>query len=336
MSRVLYEKEQVCPICQTTFPKMMVRNSLCSVEKRDTDFRVQYRNCNPNWYVIVVCPGCGYAAPKSSFSAVGEKEREALKPVLAELGPVDLTGKRTLPQAVESFERAIKCSEVRQLSRSVMGGLYLKTAWLYREMGEASKEQQLLAKALEAYLKAYEHERDLSMSIEDLIYLIGELNRRLKRYEEAIIWFSKVIEMKDAKPSTTRLAREMWQLAREAYRRGPAEHSIEEVYSLQGADSEPEPQPAPAAEPVAVKPKRRAKVQVSTQLYVDQLDWLEKIGRWWAGEPNLDAGSCLRALLDLVSDLAPQSLQVNDEEELQQAFAEHIIAKTGGGVGVGS
>ncbi len=332
MTRVLYEKEQVCPICHTNFPKMMVRNSMCSVEKRDTDFRVQYRNCNPNWYIIVVCPGCGYAAPKSSFSSVGARDREALEPLLAELGPVDLTGKRTLPQAIESFERAIRCSEVRKTRQSVMGGLYLKTAWLYREMGETNKEHQLLHCALAAYQNAYEHERDLAMSIEDLTYLIGELNRRTKRYEEAVIWFSKVIEMNDAKPGTIRLAREMWQLAREAYRRGPAEHSIEEVCSLQGSDPELEPKLAPV--PSEVKPRRRGKVQVSTQLYVDQLDWLEKVGRWWAGEPNLDAGSCLRALLDLVGDLSPQSLQVSDEQELQKAFAEHITAKTGGGISV--
>ncbi|MBO8126618.1 MAG: DUF2225 domain-containing protein [Firmicutes bacterium] len=328
MTDVLYEKDVVCPICQSTFPQIMVRHSLCIVEKRDSDFRVQYRNCNPNWYGIVVCPGCGYSAPKSSFDSLKPGDAKKLKPVLEKLGPVNLTGRRTLVQAVESYLRAITCAQALKSPHSVLGGLYLKTAWLYREMEEREKERALLEAALSSYLRAYDHEREIKMALSDLTYLIGELHRRLEKYQEAVVWFSRAVGMKDIRPSTKRLAREMWQLAREANRREPATESAES--EIDSRVAEPgviaQAEPASAVEETTTPTPRRIKSMARVRIYHDQVRWLEQVGRWWGGEPDLESSSVVRALLDLVIDIPPRDLMVSTEAELKEALRKHISA----------
>lgn len=333
MTEVLYTKELSCPVCGHKFAQTLARSSLCVVERRDSDFRVQYRNCNPNWYAIIVCPECGYASSKSIFGEVRPEEKEALKGVLLGEQVVDLTGKRSLEQVGESYRRAIACTEVRSLSPALLAALYLKAAWVYREMGETEQEHNLLKRSLESYLEAYDHEQEPfgKMSLAELTYLIGELSRRTKRYEEAVIWFSKVVEMDDVRPNTLRLAREMWHLAKDAYRRGPAEHSLEEVSQAVAEAPVPKAE-APAKKAKTAEPRRRIKAFIRTRLYNDQIEWLEKVGRWWGGEPELEASSIVRALIDLVEDLPPQRLQVADEEELKKVLAEHINSRIGGGL----
>ncbi len=332
MTSLFYYKDQTCPVCGRIFAQTRVRSSLCIVERRDSDYRVQYRNCNPNWYAVMVCPTCNYAAPRSFFGDLSDEEREASRPILGQFPLKDLTGERTLLEVAECYERAVQCAQVRKLKPSILGNLYMQTAWAYWEINEKVKEQEFLNLALEAYLEAYNYERVPAnrMSLGDLVYLIGELNRRTERYEEAVIWFSKVAEMQDVRPGTIRLAREMWQLARDAYRRGPAEHSLEEVCSPERTEVGTSKQEVVPMAETPEPERRRVKTFVRTQLYQDQVEWLEKVGRWWSSESELEASSVLRVLLELVQDLPLQQLQVADEDELKKALAEHITASAGG------
>lgn len=69
--------------------------------------------------------------------------------------------------------------------------------------------------ALSSYIKVFENE-GISGNDARLMYLIGELNRRIGAYNEAVKWFSKVInDKKIIDASMIRASREQWALLRE-------------------------------------------------------------------------------------------------------------------------
>src|SRR5690625_885751 len=81
---------------------------------------------------------------------------------------------------------------------------------MYRFQKDTVQEERFLKFALSAYVKVYQYEDEVSDA--RLMFMLGELNRRLKRYEEAVKWFSRVVHDKrivDA--AMIGASREMWQ-----------------------------------------------------------------------------------------------------------------------------
>ena len=88
--------------------------------------------------------------------------------------------------------------------------LCLKTAWLYRIKGDQENENKFLTRSLDQFLKAYEYERlpVAGLNEPSLMYLIGELYRRLDDNASALKWFSNVIVSRDVSPRIKDMARE--------------------------------------------------------------------------------------------------------------------------------
>jgi tetratricopeptide (TPR) repeat protein len=95
---------------------------------------------------------------------------------------------------------------------------------LYRFTGNAAEERRFLNLAVEEYERSYIHsdfiKADKEMSEARILYLIGELMRRVERYDQAIRYFSKAVALKDRTIETgiIRMAHDQWSLAREEYR----------------------------------------------------------------------------------------------------------------------
>ena len=61
MVEPLYDISVKCTYCENSFKTMKVRPSFKKASKTDTDFCVHYKDINPDFYVVRVCPFCGYA-----------------------------------------------------------------------------------------------------------------------------------------------------------------------------------------------------------------------------------------------------------------------------------
>lgn len=219
MSEILYDKKYTCPICGNAFASKKMKSAACRVDRRDEDFCVVYKLDNPMHYEIIVCSHCGYAASENSFDNLSATEKKQIMTMLA--GKVvnrSFCGERTINDALDSFKLALFIAKQREAKRSTIAGLALKLAWIYREM-KCDKEEGFLDYALQNYMEAYNTE-ELPLGNLDGIsvqYLIGELSRRLGKYEEAIFWFNKAITNPERRsnPRIEKLARDQWQLAKE-------------------------------------------------------------------------------------------------------------------------
>lgn len=225
MADILYTTQKSCVICGQQFTVTKTRNRL-SMLKQDSDFCTHYKEINPYYYVVWVCPHCGYAAQDTFFEETPGKI-EAIQDFLKgrEVN-VNFEGQRTREQAIASYKLAIFFAELAGTLASRLGGLYLKLAWLFRE-GE-QKEEELIAldKAREYYDQAFLRERLPigNMSQLTLEYLIGELYRRTNRISEALNYFSKVVGNRQAKQEKRilEMAREAWSQARETQKQEAA------------------------------------------------------------------------------------------------------------------
>lgn len=106
-----------------------------------------------------------------------------------------------------------------------LGGLYLRLAWLFRtEKVNMQEEQRFLRLALEEYLQSYSvgDFSDTTFSEIKLLYLIGELSRRVGLAGQAILYFSRVIEKQreTIEKGIIQMAKDRWSEIREEKKSG--------------------------------------------------------------------------------------------------------------------
>ncbi|NLK34432.1 MAG: DUF2225 domain-containing protein [Gracilibacteraceae bacterium] len=218
MNNSLYSKKVVCPICGKQFSSMKAKINSCKVKKRDEDFCIHYMDLNPMYYDIFVCPCCAYAAPENTFRELTEEEAGILKEAFSgrKVGR-SFCSERSLDDAIAAYKLAIYTAELRKASAGTLAGLCLKLAWLFRFKGD-KQEELFLGYSLRNYLEAFNKEPLPIGNLNEisLMYLIGELSRRLGKLNEAITWFGKAVVSPERKenPKIEKLAREQWALTR--------------------------------------------------------------------------------------------------------------------------
>lgn len=219
MNDSLYTKKADCPICKKQFSSTKAKVNSCKVDRKDEDFCVHYVNLNPLYYEVFVCPHCGYAAAENSFRDIADDEIKLLKDAFSGRTVArSFCDERTLEDAIAAYKLAIFTAELRNAKASTLAGLCLKLAWMYRFAGN-SQETVFLKHALDRYAEAYHNEGFPIGNLDEMSvqYLLGELSRRVGSYNDAVVWFSKVVSHPDRKenPRIENLAREQWGAAKE-------------------------------------------------------------------------------------------------------------------------
>lgn len=204
----LFYKDKTCLLCEVNFKSAKVKRSKQRMLKRDSDFCVHYKGPNPSFYTVFVCPECGYGFT-DNFTPPRSPKKEAIR---NEVEPVneDLSGSRTVEEAILAFKIALKCALLGEERKTIIAGLYLHLGWFNRFRENEEEEKNNLGQALQFYEKAIETERDLKDPA-TVFYLIGELNHRLGDDKKAVTFFSRLIDDKQINdPNIIRMARERW------------------------------------------------------------------------------------------------------------------------------
>ncbi|GIP40798.1 hypothetical protein J31TS4_40780 [Paenibacillus sp. J31TS4] len=223
----LYIVNQTCPACGTGYSTSRVRPSFKRSHHVDTDFCRSYRQINPDYYAVRVCPACGYAFSEH-FAEPTDAQREQIRAqISAGWQRRDYGGERSWQEALDAYKLALLCAQLKDEPPRVVANLLHHIAWLYREQRDEAQEKRFLAHALEAYLSVFETERVVTDSAR-LLYLLGELNRRLGRFAEAVRWFSRVVNDQSIVDATMiRASREQWAAVREEMRAAGVEEAAE-------------------------------------------------------------------------------------------------------------
>lgn len=212
----LYQIKVTCANCDHSFETSRVRPSLKKAYRTDTDFCGYYKNENPDFYVVRVCPDCGYASTENFKALLNEKQISNFRSQIgSRWEPRDFGGHRTLQDALETYKLALLCAQVIGERERIVASLLHHIAWLYRYEENEEQEQRFLAHSLDSYIRVYENE-GVGSNDARLLYLIGEINRRLGRFNQAVQWFARVVQDKKIMDAAMiRASREQWAAIRE-------------------------------------------------------------------------------------------------------------------------
>jgi uncharacterized protein (DUF2225 family) len=217
----LYQTIVNCPCCESDFEATRVRHSFKRAIAVDTDFCSRFKEVNADYYVVRVCPQCGFSTTENSLDSLNDGQKQAYYSLYGRLWePRSYSGQRTRVQALECYKLALLSSLAAGDQDRLIAGILHHIAWLYREEGDWSQEQRFLRHSLDAYLQVYETgtvDNDAK-----LMYLIGELHRRVDEPREAVRWFSRVVNDKRIHDAAMiKASRSQWQLLRGAVEEAP-------------------------------------------------------------------------------------------------------------------
>jgi uncharacterized protein (DUF2225 family) len=213
----LYQSKMECICCESMYMTSRVRPSFKKAIKTDADFCGYYKaEVNPDYYVVRVCPTCGYASTENGLDRLTDRQKQQYAEFLGfRLQPQNYGEERNLHQAMRTYKLALLSAQAVGEKDRVIAGILHHIAWLYRYENNQQEERRFLRFALQAYIRVYETE-GVALNNAKLMYLIGELYRRTGEPADAVRWFSRVVNDKrivDA--AMIRASREQWQLIRE-------------------------------------------------------------------------------------------------------------------------
>ncbi len=206
----LFDKQVVCPVCNAHFKNKTVKSKSPRVISKDSDFFIRYSVINPYFYDVVICNSCGYAAMKSDFENIKSHKKElVLSNVTPKWKPREYPDILDEKLAIERYKLALLNALLLNLSDSTKAMISLKIAWMHRLLNNNEQETVFLKQALDAFNNAYIYEifPIYGLQRDSLMYLLGELNRKLGEYPIALQWFSKTIVSTNSSYKVKEMAR---------------------------------------------------------------------------------------------------------------------------------
>ncbi|MBF0409903.1 MAG: DUF2225 domain-containing protein [Candidatus Riflebacteria bacterium] len=189
MSRFNFQ-EFSCPVCSNVFTAKVVE--AISNEGQDSDFFPHYVGENPLPYFIVQCPKCSFCAYPDDFSQYS-KDIHPRQKQIKEILEQPLAKK--LSENARRYYLSGKIYEIKKRNPYYTGNLYLRGSWCCRVDSDRRGEielQQLAVKFLKEAVDRSKISNPENLPI--VMYLIGEIYRRLEDRASAREWFSNVEE----------------------------------------------------------------------------------------------------------------------------------------------
>jgi uncharacterized protein (DUF2225 family) len=220
---ILFDKTVTCTICTNTYKTKRVRSRFIRALRSDSDFCSYYEDeeNSPLLYYVSVCPTCGYSVSDEFSTHFPPNTLAAIKKsVSSHWGNKDYGQKRLVKEAIEAYKLAIYCATLKKEKHIVLAGLYMRLVWILRKEGIVDQEIRFMKMAVTEYVQSYLNEdfKMTDMTQIKLLYLIGDLYRRLGDDKQASVYLSKVIQQKSEtiEKRMIEMAREAWQEIRES------------------------------------------------------------------------------------------------------------------------
>lgn len=207
----LFYKSVRCPVCESNFKSPSVKVKSPRIDSKDSDFFIRYRIENPYFYEVFVCPVCGYSALKIDFDKI---KKHQIKLIQEKITPKWVNRQFNLPfnekTAIERYKLALINTIFMEGPSSTKAIITLRLAWMYRLIGDLENEKIFLSQSLISFNDTYTNEYLPVYGLDrfSIMYLIGELNRRLSNYATALHCYSDCLTSINSPQKVKELARD--------------------------------------------------------------------------------------------------------------------------------
>ncbi|AHF11110.1 MULTISPECIES: DUF2225 domain-containing protein [Dehalobacter] len=231
----LYDKKVECLLCGQEFVTKKIRSRFIKPRKVDSDFGQIFEqdDNSPLFYYVMVCPHCGFSFTEDFSKIMAQNVRKkTLEEISGKMDhSKDFCGERDYQMAVRTFKLAIYFAQLIKEKHVVLARICHRLAWIYRGAGIAEEEMRFMNLACTEYEQSFlytDFNPELTPEIQ-ILYLIGELNRRLGKYNEAVKYFSTVSEHPDKSRymKYVNMARNQWSEAVQEYRESKNKQQIQ-------------------------------------------------------------------------------------------------------------
>ncbi len=208
----IFDKKYTCPVCDLGFTSKCVKSGKVKLSSHDTDLRPIYDFMDPLKYDVVACSYCGYSSLVRYYGRLSMRQIKELKMSIGNQfrGLPDVEGAYSYDDAITRHKLAVLCSVVKGAKNGERAYTCLKTAWVLRgkrltldensaEYKEVLKdEMDCIKNAYEGFVIAISNEPFpiAGMDENTLKYIMSDLARKLKRYEESAKLLSSVLTSK--------------------------------------------------------------------------------------------------------------------------------------------
>lgn len=231
----LYDKHYVCPVCDLSFTSKCVKAGRVKAIGKDTDLRPYYEQLDPLKYDAISCDKCGYSAIIRYWGKISTRQAKEIK---QEIGysfkglDTDMS-KFSYDDAITRYKLAVITSIVKNAKNSEKAYTCLKLAWVIRGKIKsldkndpaikdlAADEMECIVNAYQGFVEAISLEPFpiAGMDENTLKYILADLARRQKKYEEAARFISAVLQSRGATARLKDEALKLKEMIREEMRR---------------------------------------------------------------------------------------------------------------------
>ena len=166
----------------------------CSSAGQDTDFRPHFLGLDALPLMVHACPRCCFAGYESDF----EKVEPAVKRFVLteELRADEIIGgeEREHLRGSSKYMLAARCRAADPAAREIeVADLYLRAAWCARSENLRDREQQCQSEAVLRFEQALDTGSVEANERPTILYLVGELYRRLGMFDVACDYFDEAL-----------------------------------------------------------------------------------------------------------------------------------------------
>jgi hypothetical protein len=191
MNDLFDQKSVKCPNCTMDFFSYFPKEDKIEVIKKDSDFCKHYAEINPIFYEITVCPKCFFACESKFFEnfPVSKIDPQILE-VKEDIHKLNFIKKRNEEEALTSFWLAIRIEKNSFKRPFKLANYYMKCGWIERYRDNLEQEDIYSEFSLINYEKLFNNDKMVEkIGKRKISYLLGEINKRLCDFSEAIKWF---------------------------------------------------------------------------------------------------------------------------------------------------
>lgn len=165
-----------------------------SLRGKDTDFRPHFLGIDPLAVFVQVCPHCTFAGyPEDFDDVVPEVKRFVLS---GELRPEEVISGEA-PERLRGSSKYMLAARCRaaapEATQLALADLYLRASWCARAEHFPERERECQAEAATRFEQALECGEVESKDRPVILYLVGELYRRLGMFEVARQFFDEAL-----------------------------------------------------------------------------------------------------------------------------------------------
>lgn len=208
-SEFLFPVEVECPVCDTKFTGLRTRVSRLQLQEQRGDLRMIYRDFEPNFYYLWVCPSCHFSYPERQYDKLSVVNKRRLKNAWdgkSAAEPFEFDGVRTIDQVLSAYYLAMETFETMGATLEQWANLWLRLAWIYEDLEDEARNVEATQKALAYFTESMSQTARSAAGDQQLYIILAELNLRLGNEAEAFKNFHAATTMAGGDPRHKRTA----------------------------------------------------------------------------------------------------------------------------------